>query len=190
MNISTIGFGNRQDELRRIQADDLTLALTKTYSAAFAAPPWEEDHDPKELLAKWDTLIRSGQREFFECRRNNEVVGGGAFAPLQNFNDKVGLLPERCSSSMYIEELWVSPDRQGKQAGRFILVNMEQMILNAGCKQISLWTHYSSNRLTKFYSVNGYQDIGDVDPKDGGVTRKVFFKDLGEPMETGGHHHG
>ena len=189
MNVSVIGFQGVRDELRRVEADDLTLSLTKTYAEAFAGGDWNEKHDPKELLAKWDGLIRSGRRAFLECRRNSVVVGGGAFASLKNFPDKIDLLPDCCLNSFFIEELWVTPEFQGKQIGRFILVNMEQMILDSGSKKISLWTHQTSKRLNKFYSVNGYQAVHDVLPNDSHIKRKVFYKNLDTPVPIGGHRH-
>lgn len=185
MNISVVGF----DELRRIRADDLSLALTKTYAAAFAGGDWNEEHDPDDLMAEWTAFIANEGHTFVECRRNNVVVGGGGFAPLINFPDKADLLPAICDGSVYINEVWVDPKYQGQQIGRFILVNMEQMIHGEGYKKISLWTHYTSDGLIKFYSVNGYRAEADVKPKDGGITRKVFFKDLNEPMTMGGRHH-
>lgn len=178
MNVAVVRSHSHQHVLRIMAVSDLTLEYTKTYEAAFAGGDWNEENDPKKLLASWGELISKNGHTFVECRRNGSVVGGGAFAPLENFPEKVDLLPPVCRGSTYINEVWVTPEHQGKQIGRFILVNMEQLILASGYKQISLWTHYSSLRLIKFYSVNGYEDKGDVNPKGGGIKRKVFFRDL------------
>jgi GNAT superfamily N-acetyltransferase len=178
MNVAVVRSDSHQDVLKSIAASDLTLEFAKTYEAAFAEGDWNEKNDPKELLTTWGEQISSNGHTFVECLRDNSVVGGGAFAPLSSFPEKMGLLPSICHGSAYINEVWVAPEHQGKQVGRFILVNLEQLILAAGFKQISLWTHYTSKRLNKFYSVNGYQDVGDVDPIDGGIRRKVFYRDL------------
>lgn len=178
MNVAVVRCHSHQDVLRRIAVSDLTLEYAETYVAAFAGGDWNEENDPQDLLSSWAELISKNGHIFVECRRNGSIVGGGVFAPLESFPEKVDLLPPVCRGSAYINEIWVTPKHQGKQIGRFILVNMEQMILGSGYKQISLWTHYTSLRLINFYSVNGYKDKGDVNPNGGGIKRKVFFRDL------------
>ncbi len=185
----TAAFEKGQFGLRAVESDQLTLALSKTYCSAFGGGEWRERHDPDETLLKWSAQASNEEHTYVECMFNGIVVGGGAYAPLTEFEDKFKLLPEECANSIYINELWVDPKYQGRQIGRFILVNMEQMIISSGRKQISLWTHFASERLIKFYSVNGYRELVDVHPSDGGVKRKVFFKDFEKPHLTGDHCH-
>ena len=88
------------------------------------------------------------------------------------------LLPEERESSVYLAEIFLAQQYQGRGFGKKLLFDFEQRMRDQGITQIVLRTHAFNEKLRSMYERAGYNEICQGDFP---VTRSVNGRELPEP---------
>jgi GNAT superfamily N-acetyltransferase len=87
-----------------------------------------------------------------------------------------GLLASTMGGWMFIDALWVAPDRRGTGLGRDLLQTAEEVARGRGCR--GAYTDSFTFQAPGFYERQGYAEFGRLEGYDGNQTRTFLRKVL------------
>ncbi|MIL09746.1 N-acetyltransferase [Salmonella enterica subsp. enterica] len=121
-----------------------------------------------DAYAKWEPVI--GRKPMPMTVDYRQAVGRNDFALLFDQEQLVGLIEAiRQDDCIWIENVAVTPDRQGAGIGQRLLAHAEELAKTAGRKEVRLLTNADFKSNVTFYRKFGYA-VSHVEPFMGGQT--------------------
>lgn len=114
---------------------------------------WEPTGADRDVL-EVETFYTAVGGEFWVIERQGQVVGTGAYYPV-----------ERGNKAVEIRKMYLSPAVRGKGLGKYLLQQLEKAIADRGFPEIWIETASVLKEAVQLYERNGYQPATGVETK-------------------------
>lgn len=113
--------------------------------------PWQPAQADRDVLAVEEFYLATGG-EFWVIERQNQIVGTGAYYPIQ-----------RAENAVEIRKMYLLPTVRGQGLGKYLLQQLEKSIASRGFAQIWIETASVLQEAVKLYESSGYQPASGVE---------------------------
>lgn len=115
--------------------------------------PWEPAGADRDVLDV-ETFYTAVGGEFWVVEQQGQLVGTGAYYPIQRGNQAVE-----------IRKMYLSPLVRGQGLGKYLLQQLEKAIADRGFQEIWIETASVLKEGVKLYEISGYQPATGVETK-------------------------
>ncbi|MBD2294952.1 GNAT family N-acetyltransferase [Anabaena sphaerica FACHB-251] len=136
------------DQKDRISAAAIISSVLSEYGLG-----WEAEGADRDVLQVEEFYLVKGG-EFWVIEHENQIVGTGAYYPIQ-----------RGEKAVEIRKMYLSPNIRGLGLGKYLLQQLELAIAKRGFKQIWIETASVLKEAVQLYENNGYIPATDVETK-------------------------
>jgi putative acetyltransferase len=130
----------------RVPASEVIRSVLTEYGLG-----WEPNGADRDVLQVEECYLGKGG-EFWVIEHQNEVVGTGAYYPI-----------ERGQKAVEIRKMYLLPQVRGFGLGKYLLQQLEETIAKRGFEQIWIETASALFQAVKLYESNGYEPATGVE---------------------------